>query len=129
MKSIRQLALIIIIAGISGQLIAQKPTDKAIKKSMLKAYKWQQKNPNHALNDWTNGAYYIGITKAYQSTEDKAYLKGLKSEITDNKKNSRKKGSKDGYVPVFFDPVFYNNCIFSGPFISFSIFKISVIGH
>ena len=46
---------------------------------MLKAYKWQQKNPNHALNDWTNGAYYVGITKAYQSTENKAYKKGLKS--------------------------------------------------
>lgn len=79
MKSIRQLTLILLIIGISGQLIAQKPSDKDIKKSMLKAYKWQQKNPNHALNDWTNGAYYIGITKAYQSTENKTYLKGLKS--------------------------------------------------
>jgi len=58
---------------------AQKPSNKAIEKSMLKAYKWQQKNPNHEPNDWTNGAYYIGVTKAYQSTGNKAYLNGLKS--------------------------------------------------
>ncbi|NJN24525.1 MAG: glycoside hydrolase family 88 protein [Cyclobacteriaceae bacterium] len=44
---------------------------------MLKAFKWQQKNPKHALNDWTNGAYYIGVTKAYQATGNKAYQKGL----------------------------------------------------
>ncbi|MCK5208344.1 MAG: glycoside hydrolase family 88 protein, partial [Cyclobacteriaceae bacterium] len=79
MKSIRQLTLILIIVGISGQLIAQKPSDKDIKKSMLKAYKWQQKNPKHDLNDWTNGAYYIGMTKAYQSTGNKTYAKGLKA--------------------------------------------------
>ncbi len=79
MKSIVLLVLIVIIAGFSGQLIAQKPSDKVIKKSMLKAYKWQQKNPKHALNDWTNGAYYVGVTKAYQSTKNKAYQKGLKS--------------------------------------------------
>jgi rhamnogalacturonyl hydrolase YesR len=52
-------------------------SETVIKKSMLKAFKWQQQNPKHELNDWTNGAYYIGVTKAYQSTRNKAYLKGL----------------------------------------------------
>ncbi len=60
----------------------QKPAGGKIKKSMLKAYKWQQKNPKHDLNDWTNGAYYIGVTKAYQATGDKAYLKGMKQMAT-----------------------------------------------
>ena len=77
MKKITLLALAIFFIGIFGQLFAQKPSDKVIEKSMLKAYKWQQKNPNHVLNDWTNGAYYIGITKAYQETGNKQYLKGL----------------------------------------------------
>lgn len=79
MKKIVLPLLALMIFCFSSTLPAQKPSDKAIKKSMLKAYKWQQKNPNHALNDWTNGAYYIGMTKAYQSTENKAYQKGLKS--------------------------------------------------
>ena len=77
MEKISLLTLAIVFLGVSGQLFAQKPSDKDIEKSMLKAYKWQQKNPNHTLNHWTNGAYYIGITKAYQSTENKAYAKGL----------------------------------------------------
>ncbi len=57
---------------------AQKPSDKEIKKSMLKAFQWQQQNPKHNLTDWTNGAYYVGITKAYQATGNKNYQKGLK---------------------------------------------------
>ena len=78
MKRNTLLIAIIFFIGISGLLFAQKPADKDIIKSMLKAYKWQQKNPNHDLNDWTNGAYYIGITKAYQATGNKSYAKGLK---------------------------------------------------
>ena len=78
MKKISIFILAIIIIGSLDQLSAQKPSDKEIQKSMLKAFKWQQKNPKHDLNDWTNGAYYIGVTKAYQATGNKAYLKGLK---------------------------------------------------
>ena len=63
---------------------AQKPSDKVIKKSMLKAFQWQQQNPKHSLTDWTNGAYYIGVTKAYQETGNKAYLKGLKEMAVKN---------------------------------------------
>jgi unsaturated rhamnogalacturonyl hydrolase len=77
MKNISLFVILFLFIGLSGQLIAQRPSDKAIEKSMLKAYKWQQKNPNHVLNDWTNGAYYIGVTKAYQSTGNKSYSKGL----------------------------------------------------
>ena len=79
MKNIKLLFIVLCLIGLAGQLPAQKPSNKVIEKSMLKAYKWQQENPNHDLNDWTNGAYYIGITKAYQSTENKKYAKGLKA--------------------------------------------------
>ena len=50
MKKFTLLLIALIFVGISGQLFAQKPSDKAIKKSMVRAYKWQQKNPNHDLN-------------------------------------------------------------------------------
>jgi rhamnogalacturonyl hydrolase YesR len=50
---------------------------KYIKQVMKAAYEWQQDHPKHALNDWTNGAYYTGVTKAWQTTKDKSYRDGL----------------------------------------------------
>ena len=79
---------------------AQKPSDKEIKQSMLKAFKWQQKNPNHNLNDWTNGAYYIGVTKAYQTTGNKAYLNGLKKMAEWVKKHGAKKTKDFGEIEI-----------------------------
>ena len=71
MKKSSILMLVVVLFIFKSQSFAQKPSDKAIKKSMLKAFKWQQKNPKHRWNDWTNGAYFIGVTKAYQSTKNK----------------------------------------------------------
>lgn len=79
MKNISLISVLLLILLAANLTLAQKPDDKAIKKSMLKAFKWQQKNPKHDLNDWTNGAYYIGVTKAYQATGNKAYAKGLEA--------------------------------------------------
>lgn len=50
---------------------------KYIQNAMKTAFEWQQAHPKHALNDWTNGAYYTGVTHAWQTTKDKAYLNGL----------------------------------------------------
>lgn len=83
MKKSIILSLLIIFIGLSNQIQAQELSDKDIKKSMLEAFKWQQKNPRHRWNDWTNGAYFIGVTKAYQATKSKKYLKGL-SEMADS---------------------------------------------
>jgi rhamnogalacturonyl hydrolase YesR len=49
--------------------------------AMVKAMEWQEQHPIYALapTDWTNGAYYIGVTKAYQSTKDQRYLAALKN--------------------------------------------------
>jgi rhamnogalacturonyl hydrolase YesR len=51
------------------------------KDAMVKALEWQEQHPIYALapTDWTNGAYYIGVTKAYQATQDQRYLAALKS--------------------------------------------------
>lgn len=41
---------------------------KNIESRMLSVAKWQFANPNHALTDWTNGAFYAGVFAAYETT-------------------------------------------------------------
>ena len=49
----------------------QNNFDKAqIKKLMINATLWQLNNPRHELTDWTNGAFYAGISAAYKTTHD-----------------------------------------------------------
>lgn len=50
---------------------------KEIKKVMLKAAQWQFEHPKHELWDWTNGAFYAGVSAAYKATNDKAYLDAM----------------------------------------------------
>ena len=50
---------------------------KYIEQAMLRAFSWQQAHPKHALNDWTNGAYYAGVTQAWKATKNKTYWNGL----------------------------------------------------
>lgn len=71
---IATICLMMIGITVSGQSIY---SEKVIKKSMKSAFKWQQKNPYHELNDWTNGAYYVGVSAGWKSTHDKIYLKGM----------------------------------------------------
>ena len=49
--------------------------------AMLKAMQWQEANPifTKAPTDWTNGAYYLGVVKAHESTKNREYLGALKS--------------------------------------------------
>ena len=54
-----------------------KKTESTItKEAMLRAMSWQEANPIFAKapTDWTNGAYYLGVTKAHQATKDKTFL-------------------------------------------------------
>lgn len=50
---------------------------KYIKKAMAKAALWQLNHPNHDLWDWTNGAFYAGISAAYKTTHDKELLNAM----------------------------------------------------
>jgi unsaturated rhamnogalacturonyl hydrolase len=49
--------------------------------AMVKAMQWQEQHPVYALapTDWTNGAYYIGVTKAYQATQNPLFLAAIKT--------------------------------------------------
>lgn len=46
---------------------------------MLKVAVWQLKNPTHAPNDWTNGAFYAGIFTSYQMTKSEDLLNALEN--------------------------------------------------
>ncbi len=48
-----------------------------IKKTMKKVTEWQLKNPNHALTDWTNGAFYAGVSAAWQTTKSKGIYQAM----------------------------------------------------
>lgn len=50
---------------------------KEIKKAMVKAAMWQLANPKHQLWDWTNGAFYAGVSAAYNTTGDKRILDAM----------------------------------------------------
>ena len=66
----------------------QKPAagQPGIEQAMVKALRWQEANPLFAKapTDWTNGAYYTGVTKAHQATKDKAFLDALTAMATRN---------------------------------------------
>jgi rhamnogalacturonyl hydrolase YesR len=48
-----------------------------IKATMLKVTDWQLKNPKHAPTDWTNGAFYAGVTAAQKTTNSPALFDSL----------------------------------------------------
>ena len=79
----KKLVASIILAMLTSMTVySQKNQDKCfmpriIKKTMIRATKWQLKHPKHDLRDWTNGALYAGVSAAYQSTGDKNYLKAM----------------------------------------------------
>jgi unsaturated rhamnogalacturonyl hydrolase len=49
-----------------------------IKSTMKTVTEWQLKNPKHELTDWTNGAFYAGVTAAWKTTKSKSIYKSLK---------------------------------------------------
>lgn len=66
---------------------AQKIIDKAeIKASMIRALEWQEAHPIFAIapTDWTCGAYYTGVAKAHQATNDQIYKAALKNQAYHN---------------------------------------------
>ncbi|MBP6716078.1 MAG: glycoside hydrolase family 88 protein [Acidobacteria bacterium] len=48
-----------------------------IKQAMLTAAQWQIAHPNHAANDWTNGAFYAGVFAAWETTKDPSLMKAM----------------------------------------------------
>ena len=66
----------------ASKIIAQATTEKErTEKAMIRALEWQEQHPIFALapTDWTNGAYYVGVAKAHQATENQFFEAALKT--------------------------------------------------
>lgn len=74
---------IIILLSLTGSSCGNDSNENSWtdKEALIEALQWQEQHPIFALapTDWTNGAYYIGVTKAYQATQDQIFLAALKT--------------------------------------------------
>ena len=78
----RAFLFLLVIMLVSVNVFSKNTKDKdfqpkQIKKAMITAAMWQLANPKHELWDWTNGAFYAGISAAYKTTGNKKYLKAM----------------------------------------------------
>lgn len=79
----RKLSAILILVLFSVMAFAGKNPDKKlfsgsyIKKTMKKVTAWQLKNPKHEPTDWTNGAFYAGVTAAWETTGSKSIYQAM----------------------------------------------------
>ena len=76
------LSFLLVIKLISSAISAKTKQDKCfqskhIKKAMNKAAMWQLSNPKHELWDWTNGAFYAGVSAAYKTAGKKKLLDAM----------------------------------------------------
>ena len=78
---IKEVSLLLCIAVFAGLSAKNKNNEvfkpKAIKSAMLKATEFQLNHPQYELWDWTNGAFYAGVSAAYNTTKHKAYLNAM----------------------------------------------------
>jgi unsaturated rhamnogalacturonyl hydrolase len=60
--------------------------DAGIQDAMVRAMRWQEVHPIQAKSptDWTNGAYYVGVTRALMSTGDTSFRNTLQSMAVRN---------------------------------------------
>ncbi|MEO6730053.1 MAG: glycoside hydrolase family 88 protein [Ferruginibacter sp.] len=69
--SLSALCLLMVVTGPVARTQDDVFKKKYIKSAMLKVTEWQLKNPKHKPTDWTNGAFYAGVTAAYKTTKSK----------------------------------------------------------
>lgn len=64
-----------------NKVVAQEFDAKTIEESMVKAMEWQEQHPifTSAPTDWTNGAYYTGVTRAHMTTANPIFSAALKT--------------------------------------------------
>lgn len=83
--------MLIVSNGWAKDKLGKEFKSKNIKKAMTTAAMWQLANPKHQLWDWTNGAFYAGISAAYETTGDKKLLKAM---VDMGEKNQWKPGPR-----------------------------------
>lgn len=93
LKKMLPLFLMILVASASFSKSENNKlfTKGYIKKTMKNVTDWQLKNPKHELTDWTNGAFYAGVSAAWKTTKSKAIYNAM---IEMGQKNNWKPGPR-----------------------------------
>jgi unsaturated rhamnogalacturonyl hydrolase len=76
------LLFLIVLVVISTTVFSKNKQDKCfrpkeIERAMTKAVVWQFSHPKHELYDWTNGAFYAGVSAAYRAIGEKDLLEAM----------------------------------------------------
>jgi rhamnogalacturonyl hydrolase YesR len=85
----KMIAVFVLLLAVSAGFAKTDNTKKLfaardIKKNMKKVTEWQLNNPKHASTDWTNGAFYAGVTAAWETTKSKTIYQALMDMGTKN---------------------------------------------
>jgi len=87
MRNLLLLSAFCLIFNVSAQTNSKNYFDKKyIKSVMEKTVDWQLKNPKHAQNDWTNGAFYAGVFAAWKTTKSKSVYNAMMAMGRDSTK-------------------------------------------
>lgn len=79
----KKIIALFILALIASTTFAKPENNKKIfaagniKKTMKKVVEWQLQNPKHEPTDWTNGAFYAGVSAAWQTTKSKTIYQAM----------------------------------------------------
>lgn len=79
----KKIISLFILALIASTTFAKPENNKKIfaagniKKTMKKVVEWQLQNPKHEPTDWTNGAFYAGVSAAWQTTKSKTIFQAM----------------------------------------------------
>lgn len=90
------IVLLLLVFVVSAGFAKTENTNKLfvarnIKKNMKNVTAWQLKNPKHELTDWTNGAFYAGVSAAWETTKSKTIYQAM---IDMGEKNGWKPGKR-----------------------------------
>jgi len=88
MKSLIKVCLVLLVLlSFNACKTTSSLDSSSIEKAMVRAMLWQEDHPIFAKapTDWTNGAYYTGVSRAHQTTKNPAFLKALKEMGQRNK--------------------------------------------
>ena len=80
MKKVIALLILVFIASASFSKTENNKklfSKSYIRKTMKNVTAWQLKNPKHELTDWTNGAFYAGVSAAWKTTKSKAIYQAM----------------------------------------------------
>lgn len=68
----------VVMATVTTAVAAADPTPAAVLKDMRRVADWQIANPSkHAISDWTQAPFFMGLFNLYQVSGDAKYLKAL----------------------------------------------------